>query len=381
MEPRPIDQTVLYAQASHRSSTIWDGQQMDFYELSHVGFILLDWHSITMFAERWHPETHTFHLPLGECTITLEDINIQLGLSVNGLPVIDSTRQDWRQIMFLPLLADFKAAGHYSWGSAGLAWLYRELCKASRIDAHDIAGPLILLQVWVWYRFPSIAPRRLLQPPIDPIMDLAGGDALPAGPLAMRWRDAFEVMEIVWQPHTPLILAGLPDYCFSGQHIWRCRVTLLYFFIVEWHYPDRVMHQFGLRQTIPESRQDCIVDDPAANGMMDYYDDYMKWYCRITRRFICRGGAMIDYMSIEETTAHFKYAVAKYEGLSEGSREYHIKSHEGSTEDPGEHRIESHEGLIEGPNEHRTEEGPSKAPPMGLRVQPTKKKRRPPCGT
>ena len=47
--------------------------------------------------------------------------------------------------------------------------------------------PLILLHVWVWDRFPSIAPRRLLHSPIDLIMDLAGGDALPVGPLAMRY--------------------------------------------------------------------------------------------------------------------------------------------------------------------------------------------------
>ncbi|KAH1039407.1 hypothetical protein J1N35_041150, partial [Gossypium stocksii] len=35
---------------------------------------------ITAFVERWHPETCTFHLPFGECTITLEDIVLQLGL-------------------------------------------------------------------------------------------------------------------------------------------------------------------------------------------------------------------------------------------------------------------------------------------------------------
>ncbi|MBA0687264.1 hypothetical protein Goari_014814 [Gossypium aridum] len=28
--------------------------------------------------------THTFYLPCGECTITFEDISLQLGLSVDG---------------------------------------------------------------------------------------------------------------------------------------------------------------------------------------------------------------------------------------------------------------------------------------------------------
>ena len=48
-------------------------------------------------------------------------------------------------LMFLPLLQDFEAVGHYSWGSACLAWLNRQLCRASHIDTHDIFGPLILL--------------------------------------------------------------------------------------------------------------------------------------------------------------------------------------------------------------------------------------------
>ncbi|RYR52516.1 hypothetical protein Ahy_A06g027427 [Arachis hypogaea] len=36
--------------------------------------------NISAFVERWHPETHTFHIPFGECTITLQD----LGLPIDG---------------------------------------------------------------------------------------------------------------------------------------------------------------------------------------------------------------------------------------------------------------------------------------------------------
>ena len=48
-------------------------------------------------------------------------------------------------LMFLLLLQDFEAAGHYIWGSAFLAWIYQQLCHASHIDTHDISRPLILL--------------------------------------------------------------------------------------------------------------------------------------------------------------------------------------------------------------------------------------------
>ncbi|MBA0630901.1 hypothetical protein Godav_002952 [Gossypium davidsonii] len=45
---------------------------------------------ISTFVERWRPETHTFHLPCGECTITLEDIQLQLGLPVDESVLIGS---------------------------------------------------------------------------------------------------------------------------------------------------------------------------------------------------------------------------------------------------------------------------------------------------
>ncbi|KAH1128987.1 hypothetical protein J1N35_000365 [Gossypium stocksii] len=39
---------------------------------------------ISALVERWHPETHTFHLLSGEVIITLQDVAVQLGLSING---------------------------------------------------------------------------------------------------------------------------------------------------------------------------------------------------------------------------------------------------------------------------------------------------------
>ncbi|WKA06569.1 hypothetical protein VitviT2T_024464 [Vitis vinifera] len=83
--------------------------------------------------------------------------------------------------MFLLLVEDFGVTGTYSWGSTFLTWLYREMCRASRIDAHDALGPLILLQLWD--RFPFITPMRLHSALHDGI--------LPQPPLGMRWRDEF----------------------------------------------------------------------------------------------------------------------------------------------------------------------------------------------
>ena len=48
---------------------------------------MIDWPLITCLVERWWPETHTFHVPVGEMTITLQDVAIILGLRIDGLAV------------------------------------------------------------------------------------------------------------------------------------------------------------------------------------------------------------------------------------------------------------------------------------------------------
>ena len=81
-------------------------------------------------------------------------------------------------LMFLPFLRDFEEVGRYSWGSAALAWLYRELCRASVSRVKEIAGPLVLLQLWAWDRIPILAPRRLHMVQLPP--------GLPLEPLGVR---------------------------------------------------------------------------------------------------------------------------------------------------------------------------------------------------
>ncbi|MFQ6655798.1 hypothetical protein Gotur_026196 [Gossypium turneri] len=154
---------------------------------------------LSALVEQWRPETHTFHFPCGECTVTLEDVAMQLGLPIDGSPVTgvssltnptalcyqllgDSLEDDesnftglkftWLKakfgqlsatategelmcaarayimhilggvllpdannnkvhLMYLPLLADLSSVSSYSWGSAILAMLYRELCRTT----------------------------------------------------------------------------------------------------------------------------------------------------------------------------------------------------------------------------------------------------------
>ncbi|XP_075636644.1 serine/threonine-protein phosphatase 7 long form homolog [Castanea sativa] len=122
--------TVLTRQPMHRSSLLWDallaGEEVlgvltcrhrdkglfddgldpriatyitdaELDGLLQVPHMDLDHALITALVERWRPETHSFHLPHGEMTITLQDIEVIMGVPVHSLPVVGFTHMDnWR---------------------------------------------------------------------------------------------------------------------------------------------------------------------------------------------------------------------------------------------------------------------------------------------
>ena len=61
-----------------------------FYGIYRLGHIAIDWPLITSLVERWRPETHTFHVPVGEMTITLQDVDILLGIRIHS-PAVTGT--------------------------------------------------------------------------------------------------------------------------------------------------------------------------------------------------------------------------------------------------------------------------------------------------
>ncbi|RYQ80529.1 hypothetical protein Ahy_Scaffold1g106884 isoform A [Arachis hypogaea] len=148
-------------------------------------------------------------MPFGECTITLQDVAYQLGLAVDGRyvsscltdfhiyieggrPAWDTVRRYARAyimmllgtqlfadksgnriyIRWLPYVARLEEMGSYSWESTALAWLYRCMCRVANRHVVKLAGPLQLLQSWIFWRFPRFRP--------------AGYDTC-SWPLASRW--------------------------------------------------------------------------------------------------------------------------------------------------------------------------------------------------
>ncbi|KAA0057535.1 uncharacterized protein E6C27_scaffold497G00050 [Cucumis melo var. makuwa] len=255
MDPGPVDDSHLYLQATHRSQSIWDTsstvvlscrrreaasqrtipfdqriapylEAAGFLGVSQVGFMQLDWHLITALVERWRPVTHTFHMPCGECTITLQDVAVQLGVA-SGWGASN------RIIKFeeLPLDADIVSVQRYA--RAYIMQLIGGFLFANKSNT---------LVHFLRDRWPIDVATSM---DIRQILHYSSTENV----VAFRW-STFE-FQINWTPYTPDIMASLPVRCQSGQAVWTYVGPLICFHLVEKHQPDRILRQFNMLQTPP----------------------------------------------------------------------------------------------------------------------------------
>jgi hypothetical protein len=85
--------TTVAAQDPDAHPPSWDERYAPFIQC--VGFLplarlmpgdlpMMDSATLMALVDRWHPETHTFHLLCGETTVMLQDIVMILGLPIDG---------------------------------------------------------------------------------------------------------------------------------------------------------------------------------------------------------------------------------------------------------------------------------------------------------
>lgn len=153
--PGPIDKSVLYDQEKHISSAVWEGQERGalrchehtsklgewqltkrqielvdeagFRYLRQIPSISLDNPLISALVERWRTETNTFHLTVGEMTITLKDVALLLGLPVEGEPVLGVTYTSCSKVCER-FLGKVPESGYTSGGMVKLSWLKEFFC-------------------------------------------------------------------------------------------------------------------------------------------------------------------------------------------------------------------------------------------------------------
>ena len=62
-------------------------KSLGLWHVSQLTPIEADVALLSALVERWRPETHTFHLPVGEITVSLQDVSCLWGLPITGKAV------------------------------------------------------------------------------------------------------------------------------------------------------------------------------------------------------------------------------------------------------------------------------------------------------
>jgi Plant mobile domain len=74
-------------------------KRLGLYHIAQIGHTNIDKTYITAFVERWRPETHIFHMSVGEMTITLQDVACLWGLPINGILIIGISDDSWTPLV------------------------------------------------------------------------------------------------------------------------------------------------------------------------------------------------------------------------------------------------------------------------------------------
>ncbi|KAL5191902.1 Protein MAIN-LIKE 2 [Glycine soja] len=308
----PRDPSVLTSFAEHVAHAVWSGHERpDLKLVSHgrkmtligrpvpqiEGLVaatglspLIDCSVITgdpglisAFVERWHGETSTFHLPVGELTITLDDVSSILHLPITGAlhsfhalsteearflltELLEVSAKEARaktaltrgaysatyvHVVNLDAFRDLAHSGGYAWGVFALVHIYDQLDEACRTTIRQLAGYLTLLQCWIYEHFPSVH------------QCVTDDTYQETSPRASRWLtskahmkgitgasyrarcDGLTVTDVSWLPYTEH--RGVRSFqeisSFQGQLRWGPMVVT--------SRPGRVVRQFGYIQSIP----------------------------------------------------------------------------------------------------------------------------------
>lgn len=74
-------------------------QNIGFYQIAKMRSIKIDKYLISALVERWRPKTNSFHLPIGEMTITLQDISCLWGLPISGKLIVGQYDGNWSDMI------------------------------------------------------------------------------------------------------------------------------------------------------------------------------------------------------------------------------------------------------------------------------------------
>lgn len=73
--------------------------KLGLYQVSRLGTIPVNPSLISALVDRWRPETHTFHMPTGEMTVTLQDVAVLWGLPISGKALTGESDREWGPVL------------------------------------------------------------------------------------------------------------------------------------------------------------------------------------------------------------------------------------------------------------------------------------------
>nr|XP_051216428.1 serine/threonine-protein phosphatase 7 long form homolog [Lolium perenne] len=153
-----------------------------------------------------------------------------------------------------------------SWGTAALAYLYRQLDEACRRSDPQacIGGPLLLLSVWMWSRLSVGRPDVL---PHDDWDEYGMRQCRPTWaffydkvePYVGKTKTMYKYYSNEFDSLTPGMV-NFHTLRITFPHLWRMQCPLICLYAVEYHLPQRVMTKFGLFQETPPEWKDTSID-------------------------------------------------------------------------------------------------------------------------
>ncbi|KAE8658869.1 Serine protease SPPA [Hibiscus syriacus] len=247
---------------------------------------------ISALVERWRPETHTFHLPCGECTITLEDVALHLGLPVDG-DVISGISQGSCTTLCRDNLG--RVPESFIRCRISLNWLdanFQELSADASEDEIKMYEQTFILQLIGGLLMPDKS-RNLMSPAAvvldmisialfmsrceEPIRISTTSESTDRKNHQELLDDLEKIKVLIdqqagthfeWVPYcTDDVRAMIPPELRGQLDVWMAMVPLICYATVEWHSTDRVLRMWREIRLLAASKPVIAsMSDVAASG-------------------------------------------------------------------------------------------------------------------
>ncbi|KAL2892773.1 Protein MAINTENANCE OF MERISTEMS [Bienertia sinuspersici] len=213
-------------------------------------------------------------------------------------------------------LVDLEIVRRYAWGTATLAYLYRQLGVASRNGCRALSGCMTLLQAWIYEYFPCFRPHR------ERLV------ILPDAPRAAQWDvlcepksmerlysfrarlDSLTADEVMWLPYGQQPYEAHPRTLMTG--------FISHHGVIEPYLPERCLRQLGFQQIIPQKIPQPLRvyrgEDPKAYTVVwpDRVDEmcwsmFPRGFSLLASQFtpaVPRSASTADYIGWYQTFSH-----------------------------------------------------------------------------